>query len=560
MGEEVRATADLVTPDSPEGVDLPPEDSQASFVRNTAVMSVGTALSRVTGFLRLSAMAYALGIAETRLADAYNIANITPNIIYELALGGILSSVFVPVFVEWLQSRGREAAWDVGRKVLGIAAVSLSIICILGIVLAPWIIRLYTVGVPAGQRQVVEDLASFFLRWFMPQIVFYGIGAVATGLLNAHRRFAVPMFAPILNNLIVIATFLTFSAMSHPGQAVLATGPQKLVLAVGTTLGVVVMTAALWPSLRRLGFRFRWRPGWMNEAVVRIAHLAKWVVVYVVANQLGYLVVLILAARVKGGYTAYAAAFILFQLPHAIFVVSVFTALLPAMSSRWVDGDLRAFRELLARGIRWTAVIVVPAALGYLVLAVPIVRLLLQYGATHPKSTDLVAGILVFFSLGLFSFSTFQLLLRAYYSMQDTRTPALVNIAAVCLNVLVDLLFVLALGMGVQGLALGHATAYTFGSIALLTLIRRRLGGIDGRRILSGLSRTFVAAGVTAAVAWVVARAIGEAVGTATLGGRAAQVLGAVAAGILAFMAAALMLRVEEVDVVRRQLVARWHR
>ena len=523
-------------------------------------MSVGTALSRVTGFLRLSAMAYALGIAETRLADAYNIANITPNIIYELALGGILSSVFVPVFVEWLQSRGREAAWDVARKVLSIAAVSLSIICVLGIVLSPWIIRLYTVGVPAGQRQVVQDLASFFLRWFMPQIVFYGIGAVATGLLNAHRRFAVPMFAPILNNLIVIATFLTFAAMSHPGQAVLATGPQKLVLAVGTTLGVVVMTAALWPSLRRLGFRFRWRPRWLDEAVIRIAHLAKWVVVYVVANQLGYLVVLILAARVKGGYTAYASAFILFQLPHAIFVVSVFTALLPAMSSRWVDGDRRAFRELLARGIRWTAVIVVPAALGYLVLAVPIVRLLLQHGVTGPRSTDLVAGILVFFSLGLFSFSTFQLLLRAYYSMQDTRTPALVNIAAVGLNVIVDLLFVLALGMGVRGLALGHATAYTFGSIALLALIRRRLGGIDGRRILSGLSRTFLAAGVTAGVAWVASRAIGGWVGTSTLGGQAAQVLGAVAAGILAFLATALMLRVDEVDVVRRQFVTRWHR
>ena len=560
MDQEVRATSDLVTPGTPEGVDLPPEDSQAAFVRNTAVMSVGTTLSRVTGFLRLSAMAYALGITETRLADAYNIANITPNIVYELALGGILSSVFVPVFVQWLQSRGREAAWDVARRVLGIAAVSLSIISILGIALAPWIIRLYTVGVPDGQRQVVEELASFFLRWFMPQIVFYGIGAVATGLLNAHRRFAVPMFAPILNNLIVIATFLTFAAMSHPGQAVLATGPQKLVLAAGTTLGVMAMTVALWPSLRRLGFRFRWRPGWMDEAVIRIAHLAKWVVVYVVANQLGYLVVLILAARVKGGYTAYAAAFMLFQLPHAIFVVSVFTALLPALSSRWVDGDRQAFRELLARGIRWTAVIVVPAALGYLVLAVPIVRLLLQHGVAGPRSTDLVAGILVFFSLGLFSFSTFQLLLRAYYSMQDTRTPALVNIAAVGLNVVVDLLFVLVLGMGVRGLALGHATAYTFGSIALLGLIRRRLGGLDGRRIVSGLSRTFLAAGITAVVAWAAARAIGGWAGTATLGGQAAQVLGAVAVGILAFVAAALMLHVDEVDVLRRQLAARWRR
>src|SRR5436309_2462471 len=368
------------------------------------------------------------------------------------------------------------------------------------------------------------------------------------------------MFAPILNNLVVIGAFLLFSAMSHQNQTVLATGPQKLVLAIGTTLGVVVMTIALWPSLRSLGFRFRWRFGWHDEAVIRIAHLAKWVVVYVVANQLGYLIVVILAARVEGGYTAYSAAFMLFQLPHAIFVVSVFTALLPALSSRWVAGDRTAFRELLARGIRWTAVIVIPAALGYIALAIPIVRLLLQHGVAGPRSTDLVASILVFFSLGLFSFSTFQLLLRAYYSMPDTRTPALVNVGAVGLNVVAHLLFVLVLGMGVRGLALGHATAYTFGSIALLGLIRRRLGGLDGRRIVSGLSRTFLAGGITAAVAWAAARAIGGWAGTATLGGQAAQVLGAVAVGILAFVAAALMLHVDEVDVLRRQLAARWRR
>lgn len=549
-----------MTPDAPEAVELPPEDSQASFVRSTAVMSVGTALSRVTGFLRLAAMAYALGIAETRLADAYNIANVTPNIVYELALGGILTSVFVPVFVEWLQSRGRDQAWEMARRAFTITVVSLAAISLIGVVFAPWIVRLYTVGVPADQRAVVEELASFFLRWFMPQIVFYGIGAAATGLLNAHRRFATPMFAPILNNLIVIATFLTFAAMSRPDQAALATGPQKLVLAMGTTLGVVAMTAALWPSLHRLGFRFGWRSGRRDEAVARIAHLAKWVIVYVAANQLGYLVVLILAARVRGGYTAYAAGFMLFQLPHAIFVVSVFTALLPAMSSRWVDGDRAGFRELLAGGIRWTGVLVVPAALGYLVLAAPIVRLLLEHGVTRPKSTDLVAGVLVFFALGLFSFSTFQLLLRAYYSMQDTRTPALVNIAAVGLNVALDLLFVLVLGLGVRGLALGHATAYTFGSIALLLMVRRRLGGIDGRRILSGLFRTVPAAAATAAVAWGVARLIGEQLGIVTLGAQALQVVGAVAAGVLVFVAAALMFRIEEVDVVRRQLAARWRK
>ena len=225
-------------------------------------MSTGTAISRLTGFLRLSAMAFAIGITETRLADAYNVANITPNILYELALGGILTSVVVPVVVEWMQTRGREVAWDVVRRLFTIAIVVLSAIALLGIVLAPWIVDLYTVGYPDAQREAVHGLATFFLRWFMPQVVFYGIGAVAAGLLNAHRRFAAPMFAPIANNLIVIATFLIFAAMPGPADpAELATGAQQLVLAIGTTLGVVAMTAALWPSVRATGFRFRWLGG-----------------------------------------------------------------------------------------------------------------------------------------------------------------------------------------------------------------------------------------------------------------------------------------------------------
>ena len=208
-----------VPPSHPEP---PAEDSTPSFVRNTIVMSTGTAISRLTGFLRLSAMAFAIGITETRLADAYNVANITPNILYELALGGILTSVVVPVVVEWMQARGREVAWDVVRRLFTIAIVVLSAIALLGIVLAPWIVDLYTVGYPDAQREAVHGLATFFLRWFMPQVVFYGIGAVAAGLLNAHRRFAAPMFAPIANNVIVIATFLIFAAMPRPGE-----GPQR---------------------------------------------------------------------------------------------------------------------------------------------------------------------------------------------------------------------------------------------------------------------------------------------------------------------------------------------
>jgi len=538
----------------------PAEDSTHSFVRNTIVMSTGTAISRLTGFLRLSAMAFAIGITETRLADAYNVANITPNILYELALGGILTSVVVPVVVEWMQARGREVAWDVVRRLFTIAIVVLSAIALLGIVVAPWIVDLYTVGYPDAQREAVHGLATFFLRWFMPQVVFYGIGAVAAGLLNAHRRFAAPMFAPIANNVIVIATFLIFAAMPGPaeGSHELATGAQQLVLAIGTTLGVVAMTGALWPSVRATGFRFRWLGGIRDEAIVRIGRLATWVVVYVVANQLGYLVIVILAGGPTGGYSSYAAAFILFQLPHAIFAVSILTALLPAMSSRWAAEDLDGYKALLSQGIRATATILIPAALGYLVLAKPIVRLLLEHGETTAVSAELVSEVLFAFAIGLFAFSAFQFLLRASYAMQDTRTPALVNVAAVTVNVLVDLFFFFVLDLGVPGLALGHAVSYWFASTVLLLLIRRRIGPIGGRRILASLVRILVAGLATAAAAWLVAEGFERWLGTTTIATQAAQVLGAVVAGLAVFVASAAALRIEEVGLVRRQIAARW--
>jgi len=539
-----------------------PADTSQAFVRNTVVMSAGTALSRLTGFLRLSAMAYALGITESRLADSYNIANVTPNILYELALGGILTSVVVPVVVEWLQQHGREAAWDVVRRLFKLALVVLSAIAVLGIVFAPQIVALYTSGVPEAQRAAVSDLATFFLRWFMPQVIFYGLGAVATGLLNAHRRFAAPMFAPIVNNLIVIATFATFAAMPGPapGSSELATQAQTLVLAIGTTLGVVGMTLALWPSVRATGFRFRWATEHGAQAVRTMARLSTWVVVYVVTNQLGYLVVLVLAAAVQGDYTAYAAGFILFQLPHSIFAVSIFTALLPAMSSRWTDGDVEGFRRLLAQGLRATAVVLIPAALGYLALARPIVRLLLEHGVTGPASGDLVAEVLVLFALGLFPFSAFQLLLRASYAMQDTRTPALVNIGATAVNVIANLVFVLGFDLGVRGLALGHATSYVFASIVLFVRVRSRIGGMGDERIGRSVVRVAACGLATAGVAWLVARGMGAWLGTATLATQAAQVAAAVTAGIAVFLASAVALRIEEVDLVRRQMTARWRR
>ena len=548
-------------PDEPTGDDLQDPAAAQTFVRDTAVMSVGPALSRLTGFLRLAAMVSAIGITESWLSSAYNVANTTPNIVYELVLGGILTSVVVPVFVEWLDLRGREEAWDVARRLVSFAVVTLSVVAVVAIVAAPWIAALYTAGVPEADRAEVQELATFFLRWFMPQIVFYGIGAIASGLLQAHRRFAAPMFAPIVNNLIVIATFAGYVLIRPDGaDPTVATTAQKYLLAIGTTAGVIGMTLALWPSLRALGFRFSWVAGWRHEAVRRIATLSKWVLVYVAANQVGYLVVIVLANHEEGWYTAYAAAFILFQLPHAIFAVSIFTALLPAMSSRWAAGDVDGFRDQLVQGLRATAAVVIAAALGLIVLARPIVALLLEHGVVEPRSGELVADVLIAFAIGLFPFSAFQLLLRASYAMQDTRTPAIVNLGALVVNVVANLVFFYAFDLGVQGLALGHATSYVFASLVQLVLIRRRLGRIGGRRIAEGIGRTVVAAGLTAGAAWLVARLAGETLGTATIIERSVQVLGAVVVGLVVYVVAAAILHIDEVTLVRRQVVRRFGR
>ena len=546
------------------------EDSPRSFAQHSMLMATGTFLSRVTGFLRLAALTYALGVAESRLADAYNVANTTPNIVYELAFGGIISSVFVPVFVQRLHSDGREEAWRSARTLLTVVVLVLTAVTILGVVLSGPIIRLYTFRAEGPGVEAERQLASFLLKWFFPQIVFYGLGAgVWTGLLNAHRRFGAPMFAPIANNVIATATFFTFAALPGGHTPDTLTQAQRSVLAIGTTLGVVAMSVLLWPSLRRMGFRWRWTLDWRDPGLRKIARLSVWSLLYVVVNQVGLLVVIILAQSVQGGVTAYQAAFIFFQLPYAIFAVSIMTALVPSLSEKWTDRDVGPFRHQLLQGIRATAFIIVPAALGYIALARPIVRLLLEHGVTQEASTNLIAGVLAMFSIGLFSFCSFQLLLRAFYSMQDTRTPALINIVAVAVNTALN--FVFFRYLKVEGLALGHAAAYTTGTAIFAVVIGRRLRGLELRRLLRPLGQILVAAIASAAAAFIVARWVGRVypVTTVTPTGQTvnpllpqlAQVAAGVFAGMAAYVALVSAFRMPELallkDVVLRRISGR---
>jgi putative peptidoglycan lipid II flippase len=528
-------------------------------MRHTAVMTVGTALSRLTGFLRLTAMTAALGVTVSELGSTYTVANLTPNIVYELILGGILTSVFVPVFVDRLETRGAEDAREVANILITLVLGLLIVVASLGAIFAEEIIRLYLVASDRPDLEAEVELGAFFLRWFMPQIVFYGVGAVAIGLLQAHRRFAPPMFAPILNNLVVIGTFVAYAIVrgERPPRVVGITTPEKTILAVGTTLGVVVMTAALWPSVRSLGYRIRLRFGWRHEAVRRLVRLAGWVALYVGVNQLAYVVVIVLNNRFDAGPQIYTTAYTVFQLPHAIFAVSIFTALLPGMSERWATGDPAGVRTFASRGMRDTAVIVMPAALGLIALAEPIVQLLFEHGAARPVDTVAIAATLQGFAVGLLFFSTFQLLTRTFYSMQDTRTPALVNVGAAIVNVSAALLYIETFELGLRGMALAHATSYLVGAALLFLLLRARLGSLDegsiGRTLLKAALASVLSAAVGLAVVWAWPLS-----GEASILLQAVRLGVAIGAGMLVFVISALILRVGEVDDLRRVLLRRF--
>lgn len=524
-----------------------------TLTRATALMSMGTVLSRVTGLIRLAAIAAALGVVESgRLADTYNIGNTAPNIIYELVLGGVLTSVFVPVFVELLEKEGRERAWQVASAIINLSLVVLVAIATLGVLAAPLIAKFYAVRLEGAEAARQVEVLTFLLRLFIPQIVFYGLAALTAGLLNAHKRFGAPMYTPVLNNLAVIAVFIAFHrAYGDIENLGAVTSEQLLVIGLGTTAGVILMAVAQLPFLRGLG-RYRATLSASHPSLKKLARLSVFVIGYVITNQVGYLVVQWLANEQTGGYTAYVNAFTFFMLPHGLFAVSVITALLPGMSQHAVNERWDDFVERLSIGVRTTILLVLPAAIGYFVLGDPVVRFLLERGVMTRVSTELIADVLRMFVLGLVPFSIFQLFLRAFYALQDSKTPFQINLVAVGFNTVVNV--PLFLWIGVKGLALGHALAYTLGVVLQSRSLRKRIGGLDGARIRRSLGRIALAAAGMGVLVWLCSEGMERAINPETFLEQTVALLVPVALGAAAYAGLALALGVEEVSFVKRIL------
>jgi putative peptidoglycan lipid II flippase len=403
-------------------------------LRGAGTMAVGTVASRATGFLRTAVLVAVLGVQGVPLA--FTVANTAPNIVYELLLGGILTSTVVPLLVRAEQEGYGE---QYAQRLLTLTVLVLGGTAVVLVLLAPQIADLYL------SNSVDPDtraLTITFARFFLPQVLFYGVGALLGAWLNTHGRFGPPMWAPVLNNVVVIGSLVVFALLPGPDHLTSAsiTDTQVAVLGVGVTLGIVAQTVALLPSLRATGLRLVPRMDLRGTGLGQAGRLARWTFFYVVCNQLVLLVVVNLAsgAPKDRGYPSYTNAFLLWQLPHAVVAVSVITALLPAMSRAAHEGRLDRLRAQLDRGLRTTTSLMVPAAVALVVLGVPLTTTVFGHGRTTLGQARFMGELLAVFACGLVAFSTYQLQLRAFYALQDTRTPALVNLVVNAVTIGID--------------------------------------------------------------------------------------------------------------------------
>jgi putative peptidoglycan lipid II flippase len=471
------------------------------LVRASGVMAAGTLVSRLTGFMRTAVIAYALGTLA--LADAYNNANTFPNAVFDLLLGGILTSVFVPLLVN-AAKRDRDGGRAYDQRMFTLVTIALAAITLLATLGAPLLVTIYASSVHGAERALMVTLARFFI----PQIFFYGISALAGAILNARGHFAAPMWTPVVNNVVVIVVGVTYMVTAGTGATVDTITPgQVRLLGIGTTLGIIAQAAALVPALRRVGFRWRPRLDLRRDEVTEIVRMASWMFAYVVTTQVGLLVTQNLAnnaavhattAKVGygAGFSAYQYAWLLFQLPYAIVGISVITALLPRMSAHASDRRYLLVRQDFSVGVRLAAVITVPAALGLAVLAPPIAVMLLGHGSTTVPDATFVGEVFAVFSVGLVPYMLFQLLLRVFYAMHDSRTPAFIGLAAVAVNIAVNIAAqaLLPVGHVTAGLAAGFGMANIAGTVVAWRILCTRIGGLDGRRITRTLVRTHLAA------------------------------------------------------------------
>ena len=468
---------------------------ETSVVRSSGVMALGTLASRGTGFLRTLVLVYVLGTAV--VSQAYNNANTLPNAVYDLMLGGILTSVVVPLLVN-AAKRDADGGEAYDQRMFTLTTVALAVLTLAATLAAGLLVDLYAHALTPAQHHLTVIFALFFI----PQIFFYGVSSLAGGVLNARGHFAAPMWTPAINNIVVIAVLLMYVAIGGTASSATAITPgQVQLLGFGTTLGIVAQTVALIPFLHRVGFRWRPRFDFRRDEVAEIVRMAAPLFGYILTTQVSFLVVQNVANAAyqhaaDDGFSTYTYAWQLFQLPYAIVGISVITALLPRMSAHASDRRFGDVRRDFSGGVRLSSAVVVPASLILLVLGAPLAEAVLGYGQMTIAGARYIGLVFGIFSLGLVPYMMFQLMLRVFYAMHDSKTPMFIGVAVMITNIALSLfsLSTLPAGHVVEGVAAAFGIANLVGTVIAWRILSGRMRGLDGHRIASSLIRMHLAA------------------------------------------------------------------
>ena len=440
------------------------------FASNLGVAG-GTLASRVTGLARL--IVFAAVIGQTALADAFDVGNNAPNVIYELLLGGTLTAVLVPLFVAQ-RERGDRAGT---AAVFGTGLVALAAVTVLAVAVAPAIFRLYALS-PSGDAATFHDVGTALTRIFLLQIFFYGLNALASGVLNANGNFLAAAWAPVASNLVAIAALLGVrkdSSIPDISLEAAASGTRLFWwFSLGPTLGIAAMAVIVMAVAIRAGVLPRPAFAPHHAAVRELFRVSVWAIGYIAANQIALIVVKNLADPGSGRLDAYAKAMTIFQLPHGLLAVTIVTTTAPLLARAVAQRNHGEFTQRFVSGARMTMALMIVPSLALSLFAEPIVRVLLGWGAFSDDAVTTTARALSGLSIGLVGFSLYLFALRGFYSHSDTRTPFFINVGQNSLNVV--LAIPLANRFDVLGLGLAFAISYLVFAVVAVEAMSRRHG------------------------------------------------------------------------------------
>jgi murein biosynthesis integral membrane protein MurJ len=470
-----------------------PAPESVSIARSSGVMAVGTLGSRLTGFLRTIAQSYALGAIG--IGEAYNLSNTLPNAVYYLALGGILTSVIVPLIVNANQRDRGRGGYD--QRIFTLVTLALLGVTLVAELAAVPIVHLYA-GSTVLDSPPTLHLSVILALFFIPQIFFYGMSSLMGAVLNSRGSFAAPMWTPIVNNVVVIAVLGLYVATAglHKNPSTIS-GSEVALLGFGTTLGIIVQTLALLPALRRVGFRWHPRTDFRRYEVREIGRMAGWMFGYVATTWVAFLVTTKAAQdATKPGLAQYNYAWLLFQLPYAVVGISVITALLPRMSAHAAQRRYGLVRQDFSAGVRLSAAIVVPCSLVLAALGPDLAQLFLGHGAMTVADARYTGVVFAVFCLGLVPYMIFQLQLRVFYALHDSRTPAMIGLFTMSVNIVANIIALDTLPHRtvVAALGVGFGLANLVGAVIGWRILSRRLRGLEGYFISRSLVRMHAAA------------------------------------------------------------------